>query len=161
MFVVRRPGVIAVLVAVAVVGVGAIGEGVRHAEGRPEVVRAKLQLDGKPLRPELALTPRARGRGLMFRKRAPADGMLFVFPADTGGGFWMKNTLVPLSIVFFDSNGVRVRRLSMRPCTVEECPVYLPRKRYRFALELPAGDSRRAQRLGPPDALSRLLERAR
>ena len=41
----------------------------------------------------------------MFRRRAPADGMLFVFPEPTSSGFWMKNTLVPLSIVFFDSRG--------------------------------------------------------
>ncbi len=46
---------------------------------------AKLTLDGGALRPELALTPGARSLGLMNRRRAPADGMLFVFPgADEG-----------------------------------------------------------------------------
>jgi uncharacterized membrane protein (UPF0127 family) len=145
---------------VAVLGAVAVAVEVTDADGQPEVVRAKLQLDGKSFRPELALTGRARARGLMLRKRAPADGMLFVFPAETNGGFWMKNTLVPLTIVFFDSRGARVRRLSMKPCTEDPCPLYVPKRRYRFALELPAADERRALRLGPEASLRRLAERA-
>ena len=66
--------------------------------------------------PELALTSAQHQRGLMFRRKAPEDGMLFVFARATTGGFWMKNTLVPLTIVFFDSKGKRVRKLSMTPC---------------------------------------------
>ena len=64
-----------------------------------------LRLDGVPFHPELALTSAQHQRGLMFRRKAPADGMLFVFERATTGGFWMKNTLVPLTIVFFDSGG--------------------------------------------------------
>ena len=86
--------------------------------------------------PELALTPAQQQRGLMFRRKAPADGMLFVFPEDTRGGFWMKNTLVPLTIVFFDRAGKRVRKLSMTPCRKDPCAIYDPGRRYRFALEL-------------------------
>jgi uncharacterized membrane protein (UPF0127 family) len=121
---------------------------------------APLKLDGKPFRPELALTPSQRSLGLMHRRRAPADGMLFVFPVDTTGGFWMKNTLVPLTIVFFDRDGQRVRRLSMTPCRTTSCPVYDPGRRYRFALELRAGDCRPARRLGPVRDLRRLVRRA-
>jgi len=51
---------------------------------------ANLRLDGIVLHPELALTAAQRGRGLMFRKRGPSDGMLFVFRTATSGGFWMK-----------------------------------------------------------------------
>jgi uncharacterized protein len=118
---------------------------------------ASLRLDGLALRPELALTPVQRGRGLMFRKRAPADGMLFVFRSATSGGFWMKNTLVPLKIVFFDSSGKQVRTLRMTPCTKDPCRIYEPGKQYRFALELPAGDQRQALRLGPLAELKRLV----
>ena len=82
--------------------------------------------------------------------------MLFVFPETTSGGFWMKNTLVPLTIVFFDSAGKRVRKLSMVPCRKDPCPVYDPGRRYRYALELPASDTRRAATLGPRAALARL-----
>ena len=121
---------------------------------------ANLRLDGALLRPELALTTAQRTRGLMFRKRAPADGMLFVFPNASYGGFWMKNTLVPLTIVFFDSAGKRVRKLTMTPCTEDACRIYNPGKQYRFALELPAGDRRVALRLGPPSELRRLVQRA-
>jgi uncharacterized membrane protein (UPF0127 family) len=119
-----------------------------------------LRLDGVPFKPELALTPAQQERGLMFRKRAPADGMLFVFHEDTVGGFWMKNTLVPLTIVFFDSTGRRVRRLSMTPCRVDPCAIYTPGHSYRFALELRATDWRPARRLGPLAALERLSRAA-
>jgi uncharacterized protein len=117
---------------------------------------ARLNLDGKPFRPELALTSSQRSVGLMNRRRAPVDGMLFVFSGPTTGGFWMKNTLVPLTIVFFDRTGKRVRRLSMTPCRDDSCPVYSPNREYRFALELRASDRRPARRLGPLRELRRL-----
>ncbi len=116
----------------------------------------RLELDGVPFHPELALTSASRVRGLMNRRRAPADGMLFVYRRDTTGGFWMKDTLVPLTIVFFDADGKRVRRLSMKPCRSDPCPIYSPGRKYRFALELRASDTRPAARLGPPRELRRL-----
>lgn len=122
---------------------------------------AVLRIDGTTFRPELATTPAQRTRGLMHRTRAPKDGMLFVFPETTSGGFWMKNTLVPLTIVFFDSAGKRVRKLSMTPCRKDPCPIYDPGRRYRFALELPASDTRRALTIGPRSALARLTRSAR
>ena len=115
-----------------------------------------LRLDGVRFDPELALTSAQRQRGLMLRRKAPADGMLFVFARATTGGFWMKNTLVPLTIVFFDSRGKRVRKLSMTPCRKDPCPVYDPGRQYRFALELRASDPRPALRIGPPAELTRL-----
>ena len=121
---------------------------------------ARVTLDGVAFRPELALTSARQQRGLMFRKRAPADGMLFVFRTASFGGFWMKNTLVPLRIVFFDTAGRRVRALRMVPCTKDPCRIYDPGRRYRFALELPVGDRRPALRLGPPSELKRLLAAA-
>jgi uncharacterized membrane protein (UPF0127 family) len=121
---------------------------------------ARLTLDGVPFQPELALTSGARARGLMNRHPAPADGMLFVFGQPSSGGFWMKNTLVPLTIVFFNADGERVRRLSMTPCRDDPCRIYSPGKLYRFALELRAGDPRAAWRLGPIAELRRLVRRA-
>jgi uncharacterized membrane protein (UPF0127 family) len=119
-----------------------------------------LRLDGVRIDPELALTTAQRQRGLMLRRKAPADGMLFVFPTVTTGGFWMKHTLVPLTIVFFDSRGARVRKLSMTPCRADPCKIYDPRRRYRFALELRASDSRPAARIGPLAGLRRLARAA-
>ena len=122
--------------------------------------QASLRLDGVPFRPELALTSAQQQRGLMLRKKAPADGMLFVFPRATSGGFWMKNTLVPLTIVFFDTAGKSVRRLTMTPCRKDPCPIYDPGRPYRYALELRVNDQRPAKRLGPTDELRRLVRLA-
>jgi uncharacterized membrane protein (UPF0127 family) len=130
------------------------------ATGGASPTATALRLDGVPFRPELALTSASRSLGLMNRRRAPADGMLFVFPEETNGGFWMKNTLVPLTIAFFDAQGKRVRKLSMTPCRQASCPIYSPRRSYRFALELRASDTRRAARLGPLSELRRLSRAA-
>jgi uncharacterized protein len=143
------------LVGVAV-AVAALAAGARGATSRT----AELRLDGVVFRPELAITPAQQQRGLMYRKRAPLDGMLFVFAQASTGGFWMKNTLVPLRIVFFDTAGKRVRALTMTPCTKDPCRIYNPGRQYRFALELPASDRRPALRLGPPADLRRLLASA-
>jgi uncharacterized membrane protein (UPF0127 family) len=121
---------------------------------------AALRLDGIPFSPEVANSSAERSRGLMQRRRAPKDGMLFVFPTRTTGGFWMKNTLVPLTIVFFDSAGKRVRKMSMTPCREDPCPIYDPGKPYRFALELPASDMRKGLTIGPRAALARLTRAA-
>lgn len=146
----------------ALVAAGAVLAAVTLAAtaGSAASAPASLRLDGVPFRPELALTSAQQQRGLMFRKRAPADGMLFVFPRATSGGFWMKNTLVPLTIVFFDTAGKSVRRLTMTPCRKDPCPIYAPGRQYRYALELRANDERPARRLGPPDELRRLVRLA-
>jgi uncharacterized membrane protein (UPF0127 family) len=148
-----------IVLAVLAMSVLVLGGAVTGSNARTDVT-AKLLLDGTRLRPEVARTSDQRARGLMHRLKAPADGMLFVFPGDTTGGFWMKNTLVPLAIVFFDRQGKQVRRLAMTPCRRDPCPIYSPGRRYRFALELSAGDRRTAKRLGPLAALLRLTRSA-
>lgn len=144
--------VVATLVVAGLVSVG--GAGAR------EGATAVLRLDGVTFRPEVAKTSAQRTRGLMQRTQAPKDGMLFVFPQTTTGGFWMKNTLVPLTIVFFDSAGNRVQKLSMVPCRKDPCAIYDPGRPYRFALELRASDTRRARTIGPRAALARLVRTA-
>jgi uncharacterized membrane protein (UPF0127 family) len=96
------------------------------------------------LKVEVAYTPERQAQGLMFRKALPEDeGMVFLFPAPTAGGFWMKNTLIPLSIAFFDRQGVILRILDMEPCRADPCPVYYPGVVYQGALEVNQGWFRR------------------
>lgn len=153
---VRAPAVVLAVAATALVAALA---GAGGAVGSPDAT-ATLRLDGSLLRPELALTASQRQRGLMYRRRAPRDGMLFVFPTATSGGFWMKNTRVPLRIVFFDTRGRAVKSLRMTPCRTDPCAIYDPGKQYRYALELRADDRRPARRLGPRATLQRLVRRA-
>lgn len=89
---------------------------------------------------EKAETPEQRAVGLMHRESLPQDaGMLFVFFGDATGGFYMKNTLIPLSIAFIDSRGMIVEILDMEPCEVEPCEIYDPGVPYEAALEVNQG----------------------
>jgi uncharacterized protein len=81
-----------------------------------------------------------RAQGLMGRTElAPDAGMVFLFPDATRGAFWMKNTLIPLSIAFYDEDGRILRILDMEPCRQNPCPVYDPEVAYRGALEVNQG----------------------
>jgi uncharacterized protein len=89
---------------------------------------------------QVADTPKKREKGLMFVEKLPKnEGMLFVFPVKTYDGFWMKNTLIPLSIAFLDSDGKILRILDMVPCKEDECPTYDPELSYYYALEVNLG----------------------
>ena len=89
---------------------------------------------------EIADTDAEREVGLMNRESLADDaGMLFVFDEDVNFGFWMKNTLIPLSIAFADAEGEIVRILDMDPCEADPCPVYEPEATYRTSLEVNQG----------------------
>jgi uncharacterized membrane protein (UPF0127 family) len=101
-----------------------------------------IQTEGEPVhaRVEIAETDEQRQFGLMFRHELDGiGGMVFLFPEQTSGGFWMKNTFVPLSIAFFDERGRIVRILDMEPCPGDPCPVYDPGVPYHGALEVEQG----------------------
>jgi len=81
-----------------------------------------------------------RQQGLMGVTDLPREaGMVFVFPEDRRGGFWMKNTLLPLSIAFFAADGEVLAVLDMEPCEADPCPSYDPGVTYRGALEVNKG----------------------
>jgi uncharacterized membrane protein (UPF0127 family) len=89
---------------------------------------------------EIAETPVQQQLGLMNRESLASEaGMVFLFGRETRGGFWMKNTLIPLSIAFFDADGRILRILDMEPCEADPCPVYDPEVAYRGALEVNKG----------------------
>ena len=81
-----------------------------------------------------------RQRGLMGRTQLPAGtGMVFRYAQDSDGGFWMKNTLIPLSIAYFDADGVVHTVRDMEPCRTQQCPSYPPDAPYRGTLEVNQG----------------------
>ncbi len=86
---------------------------------------------------ELARTAEERSRGLMFRQELPDDqGMLFVFPNDTTTGFWMKDTLISLSIAFIAADGVILDVQEMEPLSTV---LHQSPSSYRYALEVNQG----------------------
>ncbi|MEA3511270.1 MAG: DUF192 domain-containing protein [Actinomycetota bacterium] len=102
---------------------------------------ATIAIDEQQLAVAVADTSALRSQGLMgVTDLGGLDGMLFVFEETTDGGFWMKDTLIPLDIAFFDADGVFVGGFAMEPCTGDPCPVYRPSGTYRYAVEVPEGD---------------------
>jgi hypothetical protein len=111
--------------------------------GRSATVAYRLEpAGGRPVtvRLEVAADPAARARGLMDRTEVQeGTGMVFLYPRDVAEAYWMKNTLVPLSIAFVAADGRVVSVAEMTPCTADPCPSYPPAGQYRYAVELPAG----------------------
>jgi uncharacterized membrane protein (UPF0127 family) len=89
---------------------------------------------------EVADSREERARGLMGRESLPETaGMLFVYPEDSRARFWMKDTLIPLSIAFLSGEGRILAILDMEPCSVDKCPLYDAEVPYRMALEVNRG----------------------
>jgi len=98
----------------------------------------------------MAITDAQRAQGLMYRKDLKdGEGMLFIFEQDQILSFWMKNTLIPLSIAYIASDGRIIEIYDMEPGNLN--PVYSSRS-VRYALEVPQGWFGRAG-LGPGDRL--------
>ncbi len=109
----------------------------------------EVEVAGRELTVALAEDNRRRQQGLMYVTDLKSlDGMVFYFPREVEGGFWMKNTKIPLQIGYFRSTGDLARSMLMKPCRSADCPTYSPGKPYQYALELPM-DSRLTLREHP------------
>ncbi len=106
---------------------------------------AAILPDGSRVVLELAVTPEERGRGLMFRTSLPPDhGMLFLFENPARWSFWMKDTWIPLDLVFLDGGGTVVDVVAdAPPCRAEPCPQYVPSADASAVLEIAAGTAAR------------------
>lgn len=100
-----------------------------------------VKLKGETFSVEVADTPDKQQLGLMFRDSLPEDhGMLFIFPNERMRSFWMRNTRIPLDIIYFDAD-YRVVSIAKgaKPCRTTRCPGYPSDGPAKYVLELNAG----------------------
>jgi uncharacterized membrane protein (UPF0127 family) len=100
-----------------------------------------VELKGKRFVVELADDDAERARGLMFRdEMAPDHGMIFVHDAEEPQSYWMKNTRIPLDIVYFDRARKLVSIAKAPPCSLgDKCPPFPSEGPALYVLELNAG----------------------
>ncbi len=109
----------------------------QEAEPNPTLPQVYLQAGIHRIKAEVADSPPERARGLMMRKSlAPNSGMLFVFQQAAVHCFWMKNTLIPLTIAFLDGDGTVVTLADMQP---HDETSHCPERAVRYALEMEQG----------------------
>ena len=110
-----------------------------------------VEVGGERYSVEIADDEAERARGLMFRDAMPADhGMLFIHEREEPQSYWMKNTHIPLDILYFDDQRRLVsQQRDVPPCNLgNACPPYPSNAPARYVLELNAGE---AARLGLAD----------
>ena len=91
---------------------------------------------------EVARTEDEKAQGLMYRKKLPdGEGMIFIYDRDQQMSFWMKNTLIPLSIAFIAADGRIIEIKDMRPLDLSSVK---SSRSVRYALETPQGWFERA-----------------
>ena len=104
-----------------------------------------LQAPKAALRLQVARTEEQRERGLMSVRHLPAHtGMLFIFDSDSPVAFWMKDTLVPLDMIFVSKDGVVRRVFANVPVVSPRLPddkIPLEQGTAKYVIELPAGEA--------------------
>lgn len=127
---------------------------VSGADGDNPVI--EVELLGEPYRLEVVDTPERRGVGLMHRRALePGHGMFFWYPRTGDHRIWMKNTLIPLTVVWLDEEARILDAALLTPCGEGDCPGFGAGNDTRYVLELPAQD---LPRFAPGKRLPALLE---
>jgi hypothetical protein len=102
-----------------------------------DLLKIPLYIKAKEIRVEVARSPEERARGLMGRKHLGRDeGMLFIFEREDTHEFWMKDTLIPLSVAFIDRESRIVAIRDMKPLSLESHEAPAP---VLYALEMRKG----------------------
>jgi uncharacterized membrane protein (UPF0127 family) len=113
---------------------------------KPEPMnRVVVEINGNPVSVEVARSPDQHEHGLMDRTKIPhRTGMLFVFEKPEKMSFWMRSTLIPLDILFFDSEQ---RLIAIHPWAepcpdeVKDCPLYDSGQEAKYVLEVAGGEA--------------------
>lgn len=114
-----------------------LGAGAAAQDGPQRLAAIRLTAGFHVIEAEVARTPDQRQIGLMHRSTLPANGgMLFAFEQPAQQCFWMKNTLLPLSIAFVADDGTIVNIRDMQPQTLDS---HCSAKPVRYALEMVQG----------------------
>ena len=93
-------------------------------------ISSQVSINGKTILLEVARTSAEQSTGLMNRTELARDrGMLFVFSPPRPVSFWMKNTLIPLDMVFVSNGVVKYIGAKIQPCPADPCPGYGPEPR--------------------------------
>ena len=99
--------------------------------------RAQVSLNGKEYVLEIARSGEQRRHGLMFRYRLDKrQGMLFIYPRSGDHRIWMKNTLIPLTVVWIDETRTVIGIKKLAPCTADPCPSFGVSRPSKYVLEL-------------------------
>ena len=112
--------------------------------------RAIFQTDGGQVsfRVEIADDEAERAKGLMYRKTLPpGSGMLFIYDQPRAVSFWMRNTYIPLDLIFLDQTGI-IRHIHRHAIPLDETPIPGaapgdPRPERRMILEIGGGEADR------------------
>ncbi len=95
--------------------------------GQKLPLSAQVTIGGRTILLEVARTPQEQSTGLMYRPNLANDhGMLFIFSPPRPVNFWMKNTLIPLDMVFMSNGVVKYIGVQIPPCREDPCPTYGP-----------------------------------
>ena len=119
---------------------------VESGSGQTLPISAQATIAGSTIKLEVARTPKQQATGLMYRSALGDDqGMLFPFDPPQVVGFWMKNVLIPLDMIFMRDGEVKMIAASVPPCNTNPCPAYRSKTAINQVIELRGG---RAASLG-------------
>jgi uncharacterized membrane protein (UPF0127 family) len=128
--------IISIIVVVASIALGAIYFNQKPKQGDLSFPQHNLNL-----RIERAEALAQQAKGLMYRESLDENsGMLFIFTSEAKRTFWMKNTLIPLDLIFIngDKKIVEIKE-NFEPCREDNCPSYASVAKAQYVLEVNAG----------------------
>ena len=115
------------------------GQGCHAETGFPQV---DFELNDRIYHLEIADTLERKTRGLMFRTELAKDsGMLFVYDKPAYLNIWMKNTLIPLTVLWLDERARIIDIKNLYPCRSQQCPSFGPSQPSQYVIELHASES--------------------